>query len=162
MSVSSRGRTTVALGPTVELRVWALGSQPKHALVLVLFSLLAATIAYGGGLGIWGAVAAALIVWLVSWQLWLPIHWQIGPRGVVQRLGFFSRQVAWDRIQSAEVRDNFLVIQLAGTGGWAGSLRRIYIPCGKSKAGELYETICHWIEPAQHGQALAAGDSQPR
>ncbi len=145
MSVSSRSRLSSSLGPTIEFRAWVLRAYPRHGLVLLFLSGVAAGVALWAKLGLAVALLGAALVWIALWQLWVPIDWSVGPRGITQRIGSMARRVAWHEITGVEHLSDGLVIHLSGAGGKASALRSFFIPCKPDKAQELAEAIDRWL-----------------
>jgi len=102
-SVTSRD---TAPGPSKELTIysWPLRQEPGRSaswLALILSVTVYATIFTAS----WLVGILVLLTLLGSvWRLWLPVHFEFGPRGVTQRIGSRRRQVPWGAITRYQLR----------------------------------------------------------
>ena len=54
-----------------------------------------------------------LLVTLAMWRMWIPITYQLGPRGVVETVLGRSRRIPWTAVKQWEVRRNGLLLLLS-------------------------------------------------
>ncbi len=134
---SSDGRTPVAgtaVPPPIQLVRWPLrddGTPPW----LVLLGVLA--LAYGAGhyaqsTGM--GIVALLALLFVFWKLWVPVHYEVGSRGITQKFAIWRRHVPWSSVTRFEVRYRGVVFFIDAEPHPLAAFRGLYVPCAREAA----------------------------
>lgn len=136
---------------TFRFRHWALWHQPLRAMVpLALGVLIAIGIAFVDGR--WRTFLLALgVVLATTWHLWLPVTWEIGPRGLAQRIGFLTRRMRWQQVELVRVGTEGFVVRPSGCSSWVASLRSLYVPYPPDKRELTKSLVIEWTQSVGTG-----------
>jgi hypothetical protein len=120
--------------PPIVLRNWPIWDEPLTAWPMLLaaggLSALAAVVADAPLAG--GIVGALLAVTL--WRLWLPVWFEIGPRGVIEVLLGQRRRIAWNSIAVWRTRRRGVFLSPFSGSPLRSAMRGLYIFCGDRKS----------------------------
>lgn len=158
---------------------WPLIQEPGRAMAVFGGMLLLAGYALFSTAS-WGVAMLALLLLMSSgWRLWIPVRFELGPRGVVQRVGGRQRRIPWRDFSGYELRRRgaFLFADdrpgpLAFLGAWfirypdpperLRELLELYLAPRRSGAG--YDDLSgrsSRLGPARSPTALSATDRIP-
>jgi hypothetical protein len=145
-SQSVRKQPAVAAPKPVELLLanWPLRDDGPLAWLVVIGAVAASVTA--------GFVAQSAVMGVVSflalsialWRLWVPVTFELGPRGVVQILFGRRRRIAWSSVARYEVRRRGVLLLSEETQGPAAALRGLYVRWGRHRE-ELLAVIAHYL-----------------
>jgi hypothetical protein len=145
-SQSVHKQPAVAAPGPVELLLanWPLRDDGPLAWLVVIGAVAASVTA--------GFVAQSAVMGVVSflalsialWRLWVPVTFELGPRGVVQILFGRRRRIAWSSVARYEVRRHGVLLLSEETQGPAAALRGLYVRWGRHRE-ELLAVIAHYL-----------------
>jgi len=131
--MSSPGEPHLPHAAELRWSVWPVRDEPLQTFVMLL---VAGLLLYGigQGLGSWLTAAVATGVFLASlWRMWIPISYEISPRGVAESLFDRTQRIGWRDIARIEIfPDGFLLQAIPEASPLAG-LRGTFIPWGNQR-----------------------------
>ena len=145
-SQSVRKQSAVAAPGPVELLLanWPLRDDGPLAWFVaigaVAASVAAGIVAHSPVMGVVGFAALSIALW----RLWVPVTFELGPRGVVQILFGRRRRIAWSSVARYEVRRRGVLLLSEETQGPAAVLRGLYVRWGRHRE-ELLAVIAHYL-----------------
>lgn len=111
----------------VSLRNWPLRDDgPAAWLVLI------AAVAISVGVGILSSsvIAGGVSMFALAvslWRLWLPVRFEIGPRGIAQQVFGSRRLIIWRNIPRVEIREQGIIFHASSNPSRFALLRSIYV-----------------------------------
>lgn len=108
--------------------------QPRALLALGVF------VAWTSGLAVGSTTMSLLLVAAVliaAWQMWLPVHYEIGPQGITQHWLGRQRRITWSAIGRVQRRDCGLLLLRDLQPMPLEALRGLYLPFGQQKSEVL-------------------------
>ncbi|MEX2174773.1 MAG: hypothetical protein WD872_10455 [Pirellulaceae bacterium] len=136
----------------VRLVVWPLVQQPVGSLLA-----LGATAAAGGLVGwstgqAWsGAIAAAALA-ITLWRTWLPVTYELGPRGITQKLLGRRRRIDWLAIRSYEASERGVLLAPDPQMTALSPLRGLYLPWVGQRE-QVLAILQHYLPSSSPGSA---------
>ena len=148
-SVTSR---ETEAGPSKELTIfsWPLRQEPGRSAWLLTF-ILGVTAYATFFTASWLVGIPVLLALLGSvWRLWLPVHFELGPRGVTQRIGSHRRRVPWGDITGYQLRRRGILLLADRRQGLFAPVQAIFVryPAQPERLRELLEL--HLSHPIGH------------
>ncbi len=142
--MNSSTRETDEPLPVLQLTDWPLRDDATQVVVASIgISGFAALIGLWSGKP-WLAAAAAGVLFLAAWRLWLPVRFELDVRGVQWSLFRLRRFIPWDNIADAR-EDEQGVLLLGNRWPWPWSaLRGLYI-AGHGRRDELLAVVRFYI-----------------
>jgi hypothetical protein len=125
-SISSRDAAT---GKFKELPLlsWPLRQDPIRA-VCILLLLLAVACHATFVTSSWLVGILVMLSLLASvWRIWLPVHFEIGPRGVTQRIGNYRRRIPWGEIAGYQLRHRGVLLLADNRQGPLAPFRSLFL-----------------------------------
>ena len=94
----------------VRLAQWPLRHEPRTACSILLVSLgiglLTTTVTESPLLGL----SCLLVLWIAAWRFWIPIHYELGPAGITQRVLWQQVLIPWSYFVRFEENGDFVVL----------------------------------------------------
>jgi hypothetical protein len=148
MPASTDGRYSPTLGTPpaeVHLASWPLRDDGLSAWILLLGAAGLATL--GGYLSDslpTGLLCFAALM-LAQWRLWLPIRYDLGPRGVAETYLRRTRRIPWSQIARYEVRRRGVLLHATHEPTPLRMLQARYVPWGR-KRSEVLEMVRYYLD----------------
>lgn len=110
----------------VEITNWAI----RDTFSAWIFLLLGIAVVFGIAL-----IGRNLLVGLIgfvafmfsTWQMWLPLRYEIGPKGIIASVLGWRRRIRWSAIRRCEIRRAGLLILPSDNSSLATSIQGIYL-----------------------------------
>ena len=144
-SSSSGSSSALSQRPQFSIQCWQPRSQPLlFTGVLTLYATVVfAVYWFTRDVLMTGVTVTALL--LVSWRLWIPVRFHIGPTGVIQSVLGQQRQLGWGYVKQIQPHRGGLRV-LYQTAGSELSLRKtLVISVPQSKLEELVTTFEYYM-----------------
>lgn len=140
----------------VSLRNWPLRDDvPTSWLLLVAIGAVAVGVGMLSASPLAGAAAwFAMIVSL--WRLWLPVRFEIGPRGLAQQVLGWRRLIVWRNIPRVEVRPQGIVFHASSNPSRFALLRSIYVRDGRHREQILRIVQTYAANGIRRGSSMIA------
>lgn len=89
--------------PATTLRSWPLRDDPLQSWGIIGLAFVVAAV--GGQLsGRWGiGIALFTLILASAWQLWMPMSFELGPKGVIRSFLIWRRRIAWSEFSRYEL-----------------------------------------------------------
>jgi hypothetical protein len=160
---SSSEKTVVrARTPPVALRIshWPLRDEPwRSGMILGIVSLISAIC--GAVTGSWGmAVAVFTGLNLTVIRLWIPVHYEFGPRGITYSWFGHPRRIAWSDVGRFEVRADGVVLYGDSQPHSLAALRSLFIRWN-GKRDELSEILDRFLAQEPATSSSSTGSFHP-
>jgi hypothetical protein len=131
--------------PAIAWRVWPIRDEGRRAwLLAALVPLVALVCAAATGkpyLSLTGAALSALALW----RLWIPVGFELQPKGLVQTLLGRKRITPWKDVRRCEIHDEGIVLFAAPQAAPWDALRGLYVPCGPRRE-EILVVLAYYIK----------------
>lgn len=127
--MSSSALREATLGHSHDLVVlnWPARQEPgRTAGTLALFLALAGYTWISTSSGVMGLLVLMGLLGS-TWRLWIPVHFELGPRGITQRIGASRRRIPWRLIAGYQVRDRGVFLFADGRDGSLALFRALFI-----------------------------------
>jgi hypothetical protein len=134
--------------PTLRWSHWQLAEKPYRCGLLALLAVAAALVIMWLDGRWWVGPLTISVIFLTTWHVWLPISWEIGPRGIAQHVGPFWRSLAWHQVASVSLEDGQLVVRPDAPSYWIASLRTLRIPYPDDQEERLRMMVAEWRQMA--------------
>lgn len=99
----------------------------------LLLILVLAFLTYSGTVSIWIAMLVVLACLAASWKMFVPIHIDLGPRGIIQNSFLGSRKTPWREITRYEVHDQGVILYLTQDDSPLAGFASIDLACRQMK-----------------------------
>jgi hypothetical protein len=141
MSSVSTNESSTAGARELEITSWPLRQEPIRSAAVLL--LIAAVTTYALlATASWMVGIVTLLALLSSvWRLWIPVHFELGRRGVVQRVGSRRRRTHWREISGYQLRGRGAFLLMDDRPGPLSLLGAIFLryPAQPDQLRELLE-----------------------
>lgn len=132
--------------PELRLVNWPARDSPGEALLVLCCEVAIATLAGSMSRSLAMACLAFGVLLLVTWRLWIPIRFDLGPAGVTQTVLGWRRSIRWSDIAAYEPRARgILLVPHAGSRQLA-AVRGLYVRWNKQKE-QLLELVRYYRQP---------------
>ena len=146
-SASHRDSTRTSGNKEIRFRHWPLREEPLRSFVMLIIAAGAAVLVARAAGNVWAGVAAWIALAICLWRMWLPVEFEFGPRGVLQRYLGRQRRVAWRDIARCEFQRRGLLLHATDDATALGTMRSIYVryPAERERLRELIELeLARW------------------
>lgn len=134
--------------PVLRLSCWTARDKPLLAtLVLAAFGGLAVVGATLSESVAMGCLSFGALV-LSAWRLWVPVSYEIGPRGITQELLRRQRLIRWSDVGRCELRPYGVLLLPDSEVATHSVLRGLYIHCYARE--KLLETVEYYLSAPRH------------
>ncbi len=110
----------------VEITNWAIRDTFSAWISLLLGAAVVFCIALVGRNLLVGFVGFAAFLFS-TWQMWLPLRYEIGPKGIIASALGWRRRIRWSAVGRCEIRRAGLLILPSATPSPAAYIRGIYL-----------------------------------
>ena len=91
--------SALAHRPEFSIRCWPLQSQWKRTTAILVSYLAGGLLVYQFSAEVLVSILITLTLILVSWRLWVPIWYRVGPSGIIHSVWGYQRQLGWAHIR---------------------------------------------------------------
>jgi hypothetical protein len=149
---TARGRESGSEVPQpreVAVVVWPLRDGPLPTLAV---GGITARVSWGAG---WWAQSGAMgglalgVFLLALWRLWLPVTYQLGSKGVVERACGHSRHIDWLRVTRAELQPRGVLLLADRTQTPLAIIHGVFVPW-RNKREQVIALIEHFAGSRIH------------
>ncbi|PQO47000.1 hypothetical protein [Blastopirellula marina] len=135
-------------------------AQAAVAVLLIVLGVLT----YSETVGLWISLAVVLMSLAASWKLFIPVRFELGPRGIIQTSFLGTRKTPWREIARYEVHPQGVILYQTHDHSPLAGFTSIDLACRGMK-GEL-ESVVHFYMEARRmrtGSSIVrmAEDSSP-
>ncbi len=132
-------------------RVWLLRQQPiSSCLALGTFVVAGAITAILSDSSFSGCLVILTLL-AASWQIWLPMRYDLNGRGIQRTVLRHATRVRWAEIQACEVRRTGVQLVTSRDRTLLGFSRGLHISFG-SHRNELMGLLDHYVTRPRHGE----------
>jgi len=120
---------------------WPLRQQPWRSLGLLIAVAFASVLVARAVESVWAGFAVCLALNVCLWRMWLPVEFELSPRGVVQNYLGRQQRIAWRDIVRCEFQTRGFLLHATDDATAIGSLRSIFVryPPQHQQVRELIE-----------------------
>jgi hypothetical protein len=127
MSSASSRESLSSTNPELVVHSWPIRQEPGRAtLMLVVIATIASYTWHATASGLVGGLVLLALLGSV-WRLWTPVHFELGPRGVTQRIGPRRRRIPWREIAGYQLRDRGVLLFADSRPGTFAYFRSLFI-----------------------------------
>jgi hypothetical protein len=131
--------------PALAWRVWPLRDEGRRAWLLAALAPLAAIITAATTLRWYLALSAAAVTAIALWRLWVPVAYEVQPKGLSQTILGRTRFIAWRNVRRCEVRSEGVFLLFAAQAVPWDLLRGLYVPCGPRR-DEILVVLAYYLK----------------
>lgn len=117
----------------LELVNWALRDNPAASMLMILIALSAISLVTIATNSLFVGLVATVAIAITMRRMFVPIRYNIGPRGIAQTVYRRKRRISWSSIRSCEVRGDGVFLCPDSEVTPITILRGQYIGWGESK-----------------------------
>ena len=132
--------------PAASLRCWPLRDEPLQSWCVLGLAFVLAIVSgqvsgrWGIGVGIFAAVLAA------SWQLWMPMSFELGPKGVIRSTFIWRRRIAWSEFSRYECLPHGVFLRHCSDQMALDAVSGLFLP-SQPPHTELLAVVDYYLKP---------------
>jgi hypothetical protein len=165
MSSASSRETPTGTGHELIIASWPIRQEPgRSTLILGAITTVAGYTWYSTASG---PIAALVLLALLAsaWRLWTPVSFELGPRGLTERIGPRRRRIPWREISGYQIQERGVLLFADSRPGMVAYFRSLFIRY-PSEPELLRNCLEKYLEgrkaiPAPRDSELAQATSAP-
>lgn len=140
---SSRQRPALT---SLQLQSWPPRDEAFRTLGVAAFEILAAVLA-GSMTGRWTTgLLVGVLLGVASWELWVPMRYELGPKGIIRWMPFRRRRILWSEFTHYEVQAHGVFLRHYTDQQPFGAMRGLFLP-SRAPHAELLPALDQYLKP---------------
>ena len=140
---SVRSRTAP---PTATLKSWPLRDEPLPSWGALGLASVAALVGSQMS-GRWGiGIVLFAVILATTWQLWMPMSFELSPKGVIRSILIWRRRIAWSEFSRYELLPHGIFLRHFSDQSALDSVNGLFLP-SKPPHAELTAILDYYLKP---------------
>jgi hypothetical protein len=142
-----------AEAPSTQFTRWPLRDEPASAALLAGMVALGIVLALVGSGSWWMKLVVWGLLFLAGWPLWVPVRFEIGPKGIIRTILGWRRRISWSEFAHYETFPHGVALTGQLQHQPLGAVRGLFLP-SKAPHTELLAVLEYYLRP-RSGQPLS-------
>jgi hypothetical protein len=139
----SRNRTSPS---PVQLVVWPPRDEPLRMALIASFILAAGVLAASATGGWPTGILISTLLFAATWNLWLPVKFELGPKGIVRSVFRWRRRFPWSEFGSYELQPHGVFLWPLSRETACSPVHGLFLP-RETPHPELLQVLDYYLRP---------------
>jgi hypothetical protein len=131
--------------PAIAWRVWPIRDEGRRAWLLAASVPLVGLMTFIATGRWYLALVAALLTAAALWRLWVPVGYELQPKGLLQTILGRTWLIPWKDVRRCELQSEGVVLFASAQAVPWDMLRGLYVPCGPRRE-EMLVVLAYYLK----------------